>query len=939
MPQCQSPPQYFHALTANMPRVTKLRPRETVRVPLQIGSRIRAFMIPWIPSSRSKFTWEMTPLFAAVSQDQESCLDIILDWMRSHDHEATDEALTAALKRAMLLGLLSGSVKTLVKLCHILGIDTQCFDTDTDTGPNRERITIRHIGIAFDSKYSLRTLLANEGVEISQSDPHNVAAISIATASSHTEVIQTLLSMDSSIEVQPQLLVNSLFRGNATEVSLIVNRLCSSIDCQSSSRLDILNETLSRALRQQIILHDKHWTLLGHVTTRFDNLKNVDTFDLVWDTSVLDLQRSLIVWDFVDVILPHMCDSDDRIASTIALSSNEIGKGPNIVPEREPGLGIETLFVAVALRARELVEKLVQREPLLVHKTDTKGRTGLMAAVCTRSEDLTRFFLESLDETSVASTINATSETGYSAIAYAVRARNLDQVLCLLENPSFDVWSVFHEVDGGGYPFVWALDMMGDNMICDSICKALLAHPNPDRLSQATQQLQRLPKRVYLGEDRLRGCVDYWKTLLCYAVIYRCLETFKFLLETGTDIEALDGCGRTALSHAEESRLACDKSRSMVDILLARGADHLRLDQARRFPLWYALNAHPGPGDTYDEVGRPDEFCWEHEQLRKLYADRPRLLSEAKGITSTLFDLAVNQCASSVLEFLMDISGSTFSLGYVGTSGLAPLSMMVISLNLVLPTTGSEDDRSGDIVSNMASTWRIKAKGHYKFLRRLKLSHDIPDKNGKTALCHALDRLYAEHCDNSRPESLLELRRSEAVTDLLLFIIEDLNDRNDSNPLMRNHEGYSPLDLADTLRDQLDQEAARKTGQEASKATKSSPSTLVVHKLSSDTPKDACSAESPSGATELDAETALKALDDAIGLLDTLEDEESLQSLKCSDRKDGGTPKMDKNTIMGGRTRMKAIIQALKLGWLRKNAAESERLRNERRLRVKKRGK
>jgi hypothetical protein len=588
--------------------------------------------------------------------------------MRSHGHEAADETWLTPLKRAMLLGLQHGSVKTLFKLSRIIGIHNHFVGADP--GPNREQITMRRIGIALNSKYPLRALLANEGVDIPQPDPCDANTISIATASSYTDVVQALLS--NNVDVQPQFLVESLFRGNTTDVYLIANRLCSGLDSQSQSRLDILDEILLCALHQQMVLHNRHWKRSDYLTTRSGEATDVDTFDLIWDTSVLDMQRSCLEWDFVDVILPRMTESDKHKAPRTTPSPNHIGEGPNVAAVKKSALGLQTLFLAVALRARELVQKLVQYEPLLVHEIDVKGRTGLMATVCTRSEDLTRLLLESLDQDSAASAINATSETGYSAIAYAVRARNVGQVLRLLEIPDFDVWSVFHEVVEGGYPFVWALDMIGDNTICDAICKSLLAHTNTEKLFQATQRLQRLPKRLYLGEDRHRGCDESWKPLLCYAVIYRRLETFKFLLEIGSDFERTDGHGRTALSHAEESMLACDESRSMVDILLARGADQLRLDHARRFPLWYALNSYPGRTAIYykaceDVDHNPDGYFWEHEQLQKIYVDRPRFMSEAEAVGNALFDLAISQCASSVLELLVEISDGTLSLEYVGT--------------------------------------------------------------------------------------------------------------------------------------------------------------------------------------------------------------------------------------------------------------------------------
>lgn len=579
---------------------------EEISVPFQCKGTIRQYPFPWFASPLPVLIWDSTPLFVAVKQDQDSCLDIILDWMRSNGHTASDETWLRPLQRAMLLGLRRGSVKTLVKLCPLIGVQDSWIDADPES--NSEHISPLQIAMALNSKYPLRMLLAREGVDVPQPDPCDANAIAMCTKLPYTKVVQKLLS--SNIDVQPELLVESLFRRNKTDVTLIANRLCSSLDNGSPTRFDVLYKIFLGTLHYQMRLHSNQWKPGKHPATRSGDstLEKPNAFELVRDTSSLDRQRSSLEWDFVDLILPSVTKSDKSDDPNNSPSSNNTGEDPNVPPEKESGIGLQTLFLAIALRERALVEKLIRCEPSLIDKVDAKGRTGLMAAMCTRSEDVTSFLLESLDKDSAASTINAKSGTGYSAIAYAVRGHDTDQVSRLLETPNFDVWSVFDEVVDGGYPFVWAMDLMGDNPIYTHICTSLLAHPNIEKLNQAVQQLQRFPNRLYVGDDRYGGLNESWKPLLCYAVIHRRLETFKSLLETGSDFEAADGCGRTPLSHAEESRLVCDESKSMIDMLLARGADHLRLDQARRFPLWYVLDGHPGPTAAYDIFDQPDGF-------------------------------------------------------------------------------------------------------------------------------------------------------------------------------------------------------------------------------------------------------------------------------------------------------------------------------------------
>lgn len=854
--------------------------------------------------------WDTTPLIAAVYHDQDSCLDIILDWMRSQGHEVSDETWLSPLKRAMLLGFQQGSLKTLVKLSYLIGIHHEFAGE-----PNQEKITMRQIGIALNSKYPLRTLLASEGVVIPQPDPCDAYAISIATASSYTDVVQTLLSGE--IEIPPQLLVDSLFRGNTSDVTLIANRLCNSTGGESLSRFDILHEILLGAFNQQMILHDRHWQRSNHCKVRSVDLTNSDPFDLIWDTSVLDLQRSCLEWDFVDVILPHA-------TAPLTSSSSPVAAGSNAAPGTTSSLKLQTLFLAIALRARGLVEKLIQYDPSLAHKTDANGRTALMAAVCTRSEDLTRLLLESLDEEFAAFTINAVSETGYSAIAYAIRVHHVGHVLYLLENSYFDVWSVFDEVVADGCPFVWALSMMGDNPICDFICKSLRAHPNPEKLSHATEQLRRLPKRIFLEEDRYRGCHESWKPLLSYAVIYRRLETFRFLLEAGADFEAPDGHGRTALSHAEESLFICDECKSMVKILLRLGADHLRLDHAQKFPLWYALKSQPTTPMIDDDFRCSDSIRWEIDQILFLSVNRPGFMRQVKEVARALFELAIVRCSSSLLELLTRIPRRPGLLDYVGTSDLSPLTKIVLSLNVILPIRWSEVNLPS-YIQDLTFTWHRNVESFYMLLNRLEISYDIPDKDGKTALCHALDRLYAYHCSYSPPTSLQEFHYSEACTSALVFIIEELNHRDYSDPIMRNCEGYCPLDLALALLDQLKQGQARKSDQSRNGTSSSPPSSIGPDPLSQYLKKIEL-VESPSGCERVTAESALEALHDAINLLDTLDAADDSQGFDISTRKEGDAVEFHENTMMDERTKMKVIMAEINSEWSRKNAAEAIRL-------------
>lgn len=205
---------------------------------------------------------------------------------------------------------------------------------------------------------------------------------------------------------------------------------------------------------------------------------------------------------------------------------------------------------------------------------------------------------------------------------------------------------------------------------------------------------------------------------------------------------------------------------------------------------------------------------------------------------------------------------------------------MVLSLNVVLPVKDSEDDDLDDI-STRLPIWCSKVKEFSLLLKQLQISQDIPDKDGKTVLCHALDRLYSDHCGNSSHQSLKECRYSEALSSVLLFMIEDQNDQVGSDPLLRNQEGYCPLHLYHALLKKLERKAGRNSVQRIDKRNLrcSSP---VSQNLLSDFWKTIDSSENLSDAWELPVETASESFDGAMDLRDGLDDEELFRALERS---------------------------------------------------------
>jgi hypothetical protein len=204
----------------------------------------------------------------------------------------------------------------------------------TDHGPVLDRITTRHIGIALNSKNPLRLLLANEGVRILLPDPSDAEAISIATNSSYSEVAQPVLS--SNLDLQPQLLVKSLFRDKTSNVHLIASRLCSSLGNEDLKRFDILHEIILVAPHQQMILHATDGKGSDYLKVRSGgpDPEELDAFDLLWDTSVLDFQRSCLTWDFSEIILPQMTELDKKKLPGTSSHSSASEGGP-ISPQTE----------------------------------------------------------------------------------------------------------------------------------------------------------------------------------------------------------------------------------------------------------------------------------------------------------------------------------------------------------------------------------------------------------------------------------------------------------------------------------------------------------------------------------------------------------------------------------------------------------------------------
>lgn len=128
----------------------------------------------------------------------------------------------------------------------------------------------------------------------------------------------------------------------------------------------------------------------------------------------------------------------------------------------------------------------------------------------------------------------------------------------------------------------------------------------------------------------------------------------------------------------------------------------------------------------------------------------------------------------------------------------------------MLPVNDSEDDDL-DAISTRLPSRCSKSKEFYMLLKQMQ------GNDGNTILWHALDQLYSQHCGNSSHHSLKESHYVEAISSVLLFIVEYQDNQIGCILLFRNQEGYCPLDLAHVLLEQLELEAGRKSDQKIGK--------------------------------------------------------------------------------------------------------------------------
>lgn len=285
-------------------------------------------------------------------------------------------------------------------------------------------------------------------------------------------------------------------------------------------------------------------------------------------------------------------------------------------------------------------------------------------------------------------------------------------------------------------------------------------------------------------------------------------ETVMWLLKTPeVDVGYRDAEGRTALSHVAQN-LGQSSDGGVAEMLVKEyGQDLLAVDNRGWSPLRYAVcNGNVWEGSPY------------HQLL--IDADTPMDWTDEHG--SNPLHLAIKGGSPLVIKLLLQHPASSSWLNATDAEGLVPLAHYF----LWSPTSkysccysmrypfGGPERKVSILPYSYASPKRERCTNYHviqivrfedsltyhreakeaiqMMLERPDILPDIPDKEGKTPLWHALDSVREEY-DFFR---VFESEHYDHLHDFLRSSIEALCARDDVDPLQPTAFANTPLDLA-----------------------------------------------------------------------------------------------------------------------------------------------
>ncbi|KAI7778064.1 Serine/threonine-protein phosphatase 6 regulatory ankyrin repeat subunit B [Diaporthe eres] len=566
----------------------------------------------------------MTPLAAAVFNGHDICVNLLLEWMQKHHHEAPAAEWKASCMSSMLYEMQRGHLSIMRTLLPFVDVH--------HPAPGFNRYTLLHFAILMRNSEAVKLILADQTVDLSAADVDPLAALE-ALLEGHDKNFTLLCKLF--LDCNPGGLLATDSSGYSCFDRIVFN--C--IREMANAKLPVASFPEEACSTDIEGINALNWTPIPLSKT----------------SSISPFYR-----DSLEKISLKLLDRND---SPIFRKAGQ--------PDGEQRIGLNSLYLALASCSFGFLRALVQLHPASVCDIDSRGGTILMAAFLRGSQesiDLILKMLEKQKDTTVINSVTIGRKSVLTAAIFNGRVDHPRQFKSLLMFPGFDLRLAFHQNEKGNCPLMSlailtsrhtvlplgqvkedqnrgtpkTCEMMYEN--CWQLFKAISESVDPKELSDLYLRLSEglfnraglrfidtlcaMPRPDYL-ELFLQSCpalrsqlhtpdAKGMTPLMHASKAWRHHETIMFLLKTSeVDVGHRDEQGRTALSHVAENMGQFFDGGLASKLIEEFGQDALVVDNHGWSPLRYAVaNGNVWEGSPYHRLLQDSDapMDWTDEQ-------------------------------------------------------------------------------------------------------------------------------------------------------------------------------------------------------------------------------------------------------------------------------------------------------------------------------------
>lgn len=737
------------------------------------------------PCGKSQGRVALTPLSAAALNGHETLVNTILQWVRNQEHETRPEWKASCLN-AMLCAIQRHHMKVVGLLLPFVDVNS--------ASPGLEGFTLLHLAILTHNIEAVRMFLQEPDVNPNFKAAYGRTALALAVKLGAEGIVQELCACEKT-EIDCMSFVEAYVSNSQPLTTL----LCQSYLERNPNGFLSLNSGQYSCYDKIIFGCLQHIKGLWCSSKGNDSCIDIESVNL-FDLAPVSFRGDEAVGDsyFRDLAKLGM----SLVESDGLHTANSAGH-----QKRDGRFGIGTIYLTLATRSRRLLERLLELHPDSVSKIDNRGQTALMAAFRSECEGSVELVLQLLSDERNASVMNAISESGYSALTYAVCHASQEQIHALITSHTFDLRLALTKDKDGMCPLTWAakfaaltffngrwLSSEARSRSCLEICQSVLANLDCDELSR---------RIIELGED------NSGKNILSYfcPLPLKCLQTLlQACPPLVSQLRFPDATGRTPLIYS--SRAA--SSHEVCTFLLDRYEMncHYR-DKSGRTALSYiaenldrlsdgglAARLAKNRGDllvTDNQGWSPIRYAvangnvWGSSPYYQLLEDPETEVEWTDEHGSNILHLALRGGSPEAIKLLLRRPSSAKWLNAPDADGRVPLAHIFTHFPEAPDTFGRKSCWERQCYHRLRYPDRRLLPGRRTAQQNAQLQaiqivlnrHDIlvhvPDKDGKTPLRHALEAKRALEGGYTPMEYLwVGEKRSEQSHAFLLRCIESL---------------------------------------------------------------------------------------------------------------------------------------------------------------------